>query len=58
MSNLMLILLCLGIALVLFVYLTERFAAPMPPEKLAKISQWIWPLVGLMIVIQLFRYTT
>lgn len=56
MSNLLLILLCLGAALILFVNLTERFATPMSAEKLAKISRWILPLVGLLIVIQLVRY--
>lgn len=56
LSNLLLILLCLAVALILFSNLTERFATPIAPEKLAKLSRWILPLVGLMIIAQLIDY--
>ena len=34
----------------------EKVAKPMEPEKLQRITRWILPLVGLSIVIQMFRY--
>jgi cadmium resistance protein CadD (predicted permease) len=43
-----------GVALM--VVLGERFAKPMEPEKLQKITRWIIPLVAIAIVIQMFRY--
>ena len=56
MTNLIIILAVLFASLFLFINLTERFAKPMEPEKVAQLSRWILPLVGLLIVIQLFRH--
>jgi cadmium resistance protein CadD (predicted permease) len=54
-GNLLLILGILFVSLFAFIYLTERVAKPMDPEKVAKLSRWIIPLVALSILIQLFR---
>jgi arginine exporter protein ArgO len=56
MGNLLLILGVLLVSLVLFTQLTERFAKPMDPAKVAQISRWILPLVGVVIVLQAIRY--
>ena len=56
MNTLFLILLFIFGGVALMVVLGEKFAKPMEPEKLQRISRWIIPLVGLSIVIQMFRY--
>ena len=56
MNNLLLILLLVFGGVFLMVVLGERFASPMEPERLRKISRWIYPLVGLMLVISLVKY--
>jgi hypothetical protein len=43
-----------GVALM--VVLGERFAKPMEPEKLRKVTRWILPLMGIAIVLSLLRY--
>ena len=55
MGNLLLILGILFVSLFAFIHFTERVAKPMDPEKVAKLSRWIIPLVALSILIQLFR---
>lgn len=56
MSDLLLILVGIfgGIALLSFVL--ERIAKPMEPEQMQRISRWIYPLVGLSIVLAGLRY--
>jgi uncharacterized membrane protein YfcA len=56
MTNLVLILLAVFASVALMVVLGERFARPMEPERLHRITRWIIPLVALSIVISLFRY--
>jgi heme/copper-type cytochrome/quinol oxidase subunit 1 len=55
-NNLLLLLLFIfgGIALIVFVL--ERFARPMEPEQVQRISRWIYPLVGLSLVLAVLRY--
>jgi uncharacterized membrane protein YfcA len=43
-----------GVALM--VLLGERFAKPMEPEKLRKVTRWILPLMGIAIFLSLLRY--
>ena len=43
-----------GVALMVVV--GEKFAKPMEPEQLRRITRWILPLVALSILIQMFRY--
>ncbi|WP_269620369.1 hypothetical protein [Zhongshania sp. BJYM1] len=55
MANLVTILAFLFIALLVFVPLIERFAPRASPEQQSKISRWILPLVGLSLVVALFK---
>jgi heme/copper-type cytochrome/quinol oxidase subunit 1 len=34
----------------------QRFASPMEPDKVNRISLWIYPLVGLALVLATARY--
>ncbi len=56
MDTLLLILLFIFGGVALMVVLGEKFAKPMEPDKLRRITRWILPLVGLSIVIQMFSY--
>jgi len=56
MNTLLLLLLCIFAGVGLMVFLGERFAKPVEPDKLRQITRWIYPLVGLMIVIQMLYY--
>ena len=56
MDTLLLILLFIFGGVALMVVLGEKFAKPMEPKKLQRITRWILPLVGLSIVVQMFRY--
>jgi len=55
-DNLLLLLLFIfgGIALLSFVL--ERFASPADPERVQQLSRWIYPLVGLLLVLSAARY--
>ncbi|MCZ6829365.1 MAG: hypothetical protein O7F73_07225 [Gammaproteobacteria bacterium] len=56
MNTLLLLLLFIFGGVALMVVFGEKFAKPLEPEKLQRISRWIIPLVALSIVIQMFRY--
>ncbi|MEH6516557.1 MAG: hypothetical protein V7742_07740 [Halioglobus sp.] len=56
MNNLMLILLFVFAGVALMVLLGERFAKPVDPQQMQKISRWIMPLVGLSLVLSAFKY--
>jgi heme/copper-type cytochrome/quinol oxidase subunit 1 len=55
-NNLLLLLLFIfgGIALLAFVL--ERTAKPMEPGRALQISRWIYPLVGLLLVLSALKY--
>jgi hypothetical protein len=55
-NTLFLLLLCIFGGVALMVVLVERFAKPMDPEKMRRLSRWILPLVGLAIVLQMINY--
>jgi hypothetical protein len=55
-DTLVLLLLFIFGGVALMVVLGEKFAKPMEPEKLSKITRWILPLVGIGIVLQMLRY--
>lgn len=57
METLFLLLLLIFAGVGLMVFFGERFASPMEPERLARLQRWIWPLVGLMLVLSLLNYT-
>ncbi len=56
MNTLFMLLLFIFGGVALMVVLGERFAKPMEPEKLQKVTRWILPLMGIAIVLSLLRY--
>ena len=56
MNTLLLLLLFIFGGVALMVVLGERFAKPMEPEKLQKITRWILPLVGISIILSLIQF--
>jgi hypothetical protein len=56
MSTLVLLLLGIFGGVALMVVLGERFAKPASPEQMARLSRWIYPLVGLSILLALLDY--
>lgn len=56
MSTLVLLLLFVFAGVALMVVLGERFAKPADPEKMARLSRWIYPLVGVSILLALLDY--
>lgn len=55
-NNLVLILLFIFGGVALMVVLLERFGSPIEPEKMSRLSRWIMPLVGLMLVLSVLKY--
>ncbi len=56
MNNLVLLLLLVFAGVALMVVLGERFSKPVDPQQLRKISRWIYPLVGLALLLSMFKY--
>ncbi|MDZ7784486.1 MAG: hypothetical protein U5K56_16640 [Halioglobus sp.] len=56
MNNLLLVLLFIFGGVAVMVFLTSRFAQPADPERLARLSRWIYPLVGLMLLLTLLDF--
>jgi hypothetical protein len=56
MNTLLVLLLFIFGGVALMVVFGEKFAKPMEPEKMQRITRWILPLVALSILIQLFRH--
>lgn len=56
MTNLLIILLCIFGGVGLMAVLGERFAKPADSQRMAQLSRWVWPLVGLMLVLSLIDY--
>lgn len=56
MSNLLLLLVCIFGGVALLAVLLERFSSPIEPEKAQRLSRWIYPLVGLALVLSALRY--
>lgn len=56
MSNLLMILLLIFGGVALMAILGERFAKPADEQQMAKITRWIYPLVGLMLVLSALDY--
>ena len=56
MSNLLVILFFVFAGVALMVVLGERFSKPAEPEKLRRIQRWIFPLVGLMLLLSLLQH--
>jgi len=56
MGNLLLALLLIFTGVALMVVLGERFAKAADPEQLRKLTKWIYPLVGLSLVLSLLNF--
>ena len=56
MNTLFMLLLFIFGGVALMVVLGERFAKPMEPEQMQKLSRWIIPLLAIALVIQMIRY--
>jgi cadmium resistance protein CadD (predicted permease) len=56
MNNLLLILLFIFTGVALMVFLGERFASAPDPQQMARLRRWLVPLVGVMLVLSLFKY--
>jgi hypothetical protein len=56
MSNLLLILLLIFGGVALMVVLGERFGKPVDSGRAQQLSRWIFPLVGLSLVLSLVKY--
>lgn len=56
MNNLILLLLLIFVGVALLVVVGERVLKPMEPEKLARLSRWIYPLVGVMLLLSIGNY--
>ena len=54
--NVFIILGVLFIALIVIIPLIEKSNLRVSNESASKLSRWIWPLVGLMLVLSLFAY--
>ncbi|MCB1705607.1 MAG: hypothetical protein KDI17_12130 [Halioglobus sp.] len=56
MGNLLLLLLLVFAGVALMVLLGERFAKPADPEQMRRIQRWLYPLIGLSLVLSLLNY--
>ena len=56
MSPIVMILGALFLALVIIVPLVERFGKRHSDEELSKLTRYIFPLIGVLLVLQLLRY--
>ena len=56
MNTLFVLLLFIFGGVALMVVLGERFAKPMEPEQMQRLSRWIIPLVAIAIIAQMINY--
>ena len=56
MTNLISLLFFIFVGVFLMVFLVERFAGDTDPEKVARLSRWIMPLVGLLLILSTFKF--
>lgn len=54
--NLLLILLGIFGGVALMVVLSKRFASSTDPARVQQLQRWIFPLVGLMLVLSVLKY--
>ncbi len=56
MGNLFLALILIFGGVALMVMLGERFAKPADPEQMRRLSRWLFPLIGLALVLSLIKF--
>ncbi len=56
MNTLFFLLLFIFGGVALMVVLGERYAKPMEPEQMQKLSRWIIPLVAVSLIISMINY--
>ena len=56
MNNLLLLLLFIFGGIAVLAFILERIAKPMEPERALRVSRWIYPLVGLLLVLSALKY--
>ena len=56
MNNLLLLLLAIFGTVVVLSLVLEKFASPMDDERTGRLVRWIYPLVGLSLVLAALRY--
>ena len=56
MTNLISLLFFIFVGVFLMVFLVERFAGDTDPEKVASLSKWIMPLVGLLLILSTLKF--
>ena len=56
MTNLISLLFFIFVGVFLMVFLVERFAGDTDPEKAARLSRWIMPLVGLLLILSTLKF--
>lgn len=56
MTNLLVLLMVIFAGVALMVVLGERFAKPADEAQMAKLTRWIWPLVGISLVLSIAQY--
>lgn len=56
MNTLLLLLVLIFAGVALMVVLGERFAKPADAEQMHKLQRWLYPLVGLALVLSLAKY--
>ncbi len=56
MNNLILLLLIIFGGVALMVVVGERVLKPMEPEKMARVSRWLYPLMGLALILAIGKH--
>ncbi len=56
MNNLLLVLLLVFGGVALMVVLGERFAKPADPVRMERLRRWLWPLVGVALLLSLLDF--
>lgn len=56
MSNLLLLLLFIFGGVALIAVLARRFGGPADPQRTARLARWIYPLVGVLLLLTVLDY--
>jgi len=56
LPNIFLIIFCIFAAVALMVFVLGRTAKPLDEDKVARLSSWLVPLVGLLLVVGVLKH--